>query len=231
MTIESEVPTAKVFRGIRLVVFDLDGTLVDAFQDITDAVNHMLRETGKPEQTLAKVKQHVGRGARVLVGGVLDTTDDALIDEHLNVLMKYYHTNAVSKTRVYDGVIETIRELRFRRIKTAVASNKPDPLTRKVLEDLEIAPDLDIIHGQSNKYPCKPSPELLFHILDMAGVRASETIVVGDTSVDIDFARAAGCHSVVVTYGQFGREELQRHRPDAIIDSMLEVTNMIAPMD
>jgi phosphoglycolate phosphatase len=218
-----------LFRGIELVVFDLDGTLVDAFQEITDAVNGMLAAAGLPPRHLSEVKRHVGRGARVLVAGILDLSpDDPAIDPHLEVLMTHYHQQSATTSRLYEGAVEAIDSLRARGIRTAVASNKPDALARKVLTDLGLAQRLNWIFGQCEPFPCKPAPDLLRHIMEMAEASPEATVVVGDTPVDVDFARAAGCHVIAVTYGQFERDDLVKHAPDAIVDSLAQVSDLIA---
>ena len=209
--------------GIKLAVFDLDGTLIDAFGDIAAAVNHMLARAGRPPMTLDAVKRHVGRGARMLVAGVLGTSDDAVIDRHHPVLVEWYKDNPSTHARVYEGVADTLRELRRRGIRTACISNKPDPLTRRVLEDMELAPLLDSIHGESARFPRKPAPDALINMMKEQGAEPGTTVVVGDTDIDIQFARAAGVRVIAVTHGQLTAAELEQHKPDYIVHSFAEV--------
>ncbi len=208
------------FRSVRLVVFDLDGTLVDAFEDIAAAVNHMLAHFGREAMTVEAVKRHVGRGVHELIAGVLGSRDEALLRRGVDAMTEYYHEHPARLARVYDGVVETLKKLRAHGIRTAVASNKPHALTKKVLEHLGVAELLDDIHGQSDRFPRKPSPDLLQHLMTAAGTDADMTLLVGDSPTDIEFARAAGVPVVVVTHGQCSAEELQGHAPDAVIATM-----------
>jgi phosphoglycolate phosphatase len=213
--------------GIKLAVFDLDGTLVDAFEDIAAAVNYMLARGGLPPRTVEEVKRHVGKGVRMLVKGILATDDEALVDEKVRVLTDYYTEHPIRTARLYKGVPEALRKLRQAGIKLAVASNKPHPLTYFILDALAVAPYLNWIIGASEKFPRKPAPDILFHLMKESLATPQQTIVVGDSSTDVEFARAAGVPVVCVSYGQCTREELESFAPDAIVDSMPEFVSRL----
>ena len=216
------------FAQISLVVFDLDGTLVDAFEDIAKAANHVLAGYGRPPMSVDQVKKHVGKGARVLVAGVLGTDDQAEIDRAYEVLVHYYQHQSVSAARLYDGALETLGELRLKGYKLGVVSNKPDPLTRKTLEELGAMPLLDWCRGEMAGTRRKPFPDALETIMGEAGVGPAQTVVVGDSHVDVEFARAAGAHVVGVSYGQFTAEEMRGFGPDAVIGSLRDLPGLLA---
>lgn len=216
-----------VFTGIRLIIFDLDGTLVDAFADITAAVNYMLSKSNLPPRSIDEVKKHVGNGATALVAGVLATDDAATIEENHRHLVEYYHQHSSAHATLYDRVVETLQLLRERGFKLALVSNKPDLLTQKVTRDLEVHHLFEMVAGESPRFPRKPSPEIITHIMDQFGATADNTIVVGDSCVDIDFARAAGLPVVAVSYGQTTFEDLCTHKPDAIIHSIADLAHLL----
>ena len=117
--------------------------------------------------------------------------------------------------------------LRARGIRTAVASNKPHALTRRVVDQVGLGEMFDDVFGQSDLFPRKPAPDLLRHLMDGAGAATETTILVGDSPTDVEFANAAGVPCVVVSQGQATREELEQARPAAIIDTMHELPALI----
>jgi len=203
---------------IQLVVFDLDGTLVDAFEDIALAVNHMLALDGLPPRSVEEVKRHVGRGVRMLIQGILGTDDPAVLDEKVRVLTEYYRQHPIRTARLYNGVVTGLEKLRAAGLRLAVASNKPHALTCYLLEHLGVARFFDWIEGQSDAFPRKPAPDVLYHLMKLAGAQPATTLIVGDSPTDVEFARAAGTEVVCVTYGQCTREELLPYAPDAIVE-------------
>ena len=215
------------FYGVRLVVFDLDGTLVDAFGDIAAAANVLLARLKRPPMTVDEVKRHVGRGVYELVAGVLGTREEKMMALGVEVFTDYYTRNATTHARVYDGVREALVELRRHGIRTAVASNKPHALTRRVVDQVGLGELFDDVFGQSDLFPRKPAPDLLQHLMNAAGTTARTTILVGDSPTDVEFANAAGVACVVVSQGQATREELEEARPAAILDSMHELPALI----
>jgi phosphoglycolate phosphatase len=213
---------------VKLVVFDLDGTLVDAFEDIAAASNTMLRAMGRGAMSLEEVKSHVGRGVAMLVAGLLGTDDPALLARGQELLVEYYKEHPVRYAKLYNGVPDVLRLLRARGLRTAVASNKPHRLTVKVLEHLGVAPLLDEIHGQGDTFPRKPAPDLLHHLMANAGASPAHTLFVGDGPTDIEFARSAGVPVVAMTYGQTSEDELRELAPDAILHDIADLPGLIA---
>ncbi len=215
----------------RLIVFDLDGTLVDAFADIAAAVNHMLALDGLPPRSVEEVKLHVGRGVRMLIAGVLATQDEAIIEEKVKVLTEYYRQYPVRESKLYPGIPELLEFLDKAGVRLAVASNKPDALTQYLLKHFGVAERFDWILGQSDAFPRKPHPAILQHLMNLAQAAPHETVVVGDGPTDVEFARAAGVPVVCVTYGQCSREELEPCAPDAIVDSVAALQTCLANGD
>lgn len=215
-------------RDVELVVFDLDGTLVNAFEDIADAVNHVLHRFDREPMSVAQVKKFVGHGARRLVAGVLNTDDANIVGKAYEVLVQFYANNPSTNAHLYDGVVETLQALRRNRVKMAVTSNKPHVVTSQVVESMRIAQYLDAIRGEDPSLPRKPAPDMLQFVMRELGKKPGTTLVVGDSDVDVHFARAASCRVVGVTYGQYGQEDMKRFEPDWIINAMPELVSLLA---
>ncbi len=210
-----------------LVIFDLDGTLIDAFEDIALAANLIRARNNLPPMSVEDVKLHVGHGARYLVEGVLASKDAAHVDENLEALVGFYETMPDSKARVYDGVVETLQRLQAASIRTAIASNKPHSVAEKVVEKLGLNPYFDLVHGQSDNIRRKPAPDLLYRIMRDAGVPGERALMVGDSDIDIECAKAAGIRVAAVSYGQHSAQRLSQAMPDFMLHSMPELLTVI----
>lgn len=211
----------------KLVIFDLDGTLIDAFEDIATAANFIRSINSLSPLTVLQVKQFVGHGARRLISGILSTDDEVVIEENHAALVQFYRTVTDTRAKVYDGVLETVTRLREMGIKTAIATNKPDVVTRKVLNDLKIKQYFDFVRGEASGMPRKPAPDVLHFLMANAQAEPNETLMVGDSYVDIRCARAAKTPVVGVTYGQYNRAEMEEYAPDYIIDNIAEILNIV----
>jgi phosphoglycolate phosphatase len=164
----------------------------------------------------------------VLVSGVLGVSDPEIVEKNHAMLVRYYNENPGTKTNLYPGAIETLIELQRRGIRNAVASNKPDPVTQQVVTLMGIRHLIPDAIGETPGIPRKPAPHMLQHLMQRASVTPAETLMVGDTDVDINFARAAGVAIVSVTYGQYDGDYLEALKPDAIISSLNELPSLIA---
>lgn len=213
--------------GFDLVVFDLDGTLIDAFDDIASAANFIRNRNGLTPLTQDEVKVHVGHGARHLVMGVLATEDDVVTDDNLRALVAYYENLKESTATIYDGVLDTLQTLRDAGVKTAVASNKPHSVSLKVVEHLRLTPYFDIVRGEGPDITRKPAPDVLNWIMVNAGVLPERTLMVGDSDVDIHCAQAAGVSVAAVTYGAHHEKRLREENPDFVIHSMGELLGCV----
>lgn len=187
-----------------IVGFDLDGTLVDSAQDLANAVNHALGEMGLPLHSLDDVKRFVGKGVRVLMERALRAdnaySEDAM-NEALPLFTAYYDAHVCVHTAPYPGAVGALEALRHRGVRLAVCTNKSERFTLPLLETLGLLPLLDAVIGGDTLGPgiLKPSPAPIAAMVERAG--GGRTVFLGDTSNDIDAARAANVASIAVRFG------------------------------
>lgn len=185
---------------LKLIIFDLDGTLVDSRLDIMHAVNHAISPYAIAPVTLQETKELTGEGAIRLMEKLLKKREvDLEISTLIDRFESYYAEHPVSHTVAYPGVPETLRSLRDYR--KAVISNKFRSISLQVLEKLELSQHFDEVTGVDTFPERKPSPLPVLRVLDRFAAKPEEALIVGDSIYDIRAGRAAGTKTVAVTYG------------------------------
>jgi phosphoglycolate phosphatase len=213
----------KIYRPIpagslRLLVFDLDGTLIDSGADLCASVNAMLRNFGRPELPQDVIATYIGDGAARLVSRSLGEPDNpAFLDAALAYFLDYYREHKLDQTYVYAGVFAALDSLRLERA-MAVLTNKPIGPSLAICEALGLSPYFFRIYGGNSFQTKKPDPEGLLALIKEAGVTAQETLMVGDSDVDILTARSAGAWSIGCSYG-LSPHTLETVPPDCLVDS------------
>ena len=204
--------------SIELVIFDLDGTLVDSIPDLTDAVNEFLRASGRPDLAMDDVRRLVGKGARNLVERALGNGTEEEVEKALAIFLAYNEAHIADKTIMYPGVAETLHELRRQGLRMAVVTNKTEFLSRKLLSVIGIDRYFDLILGADSLPFRKPSPEPVLKALADLHIAPSGAIMVGDSINDIAAGRAAGLATVGCTFG-YG-DDVELSQAEYLIDAM-----------
>jgi phosphoglycolate phosphatase len=205
---------------LRLVVFDLDGTLVDSSQDLGAAVNAALAIVAPGTRALPTplVRSLIGSGARNLVARSLAAAGLAHpVDDVLPVFLERYRVCLLDRTRPYPGVVESLDLLADRAL--AVLTNKPGDMSRAILSGLGLLGRFFRVYGADDLPTRKPDPAGLARLLEEAGAPAGEAAIVGDSAVDVRTGRAAGVFSVGVTYG-FDPDSFAADPPDLLVDDL-----------
>ena len=185
-----------------LIVFDLDGTLVDSRRDLADSTNEMLESYGARPLPTDEVVAMVGEGAMKLVARALAAAglDRPERRDALERFREIYNRRLLEHTRPYDGISEVIRAA-VSRARLAVLTNKPAAPTHRLLEAFDLAMPFSWVIGGDSEFPRKPDPAAVEYLMAQAGVRAAETLFVGDSMIDVDTARRAGVRMCVARYG------------------------------
>ncbi len=213
---------------VRLVVFDLDGTLVDSVRDLATAVNAALQRVapGTAPLPLEDVRAFVGEGARLLIERSLERAGvRRAADEVLPVFLECYRSCLLDTTRLYPGVAEALDRLQGRLL--AVLTNKPGDLSRAILAGLGVADRFACIWGPGDVPARKPDPAGLLHLVRELGVELAEAIMVGDSPVDVRTGRAAGVRTVGVTYG-LDPEALRADPPDLLVSDLRKLADLLS---
>lgn len=211
-----------VLRDVSALVFDLDGTLVDTFTDLAASINHLREGAGRPPLSLEEVKGNVGMGVTNLVRTSLDLSDPAPVRTAVDDFLLHYSSHMLDSTVPYPGVEGGLERLHG--LPMAVLSNKPQAQTRGIVTDLRLVRHFAYVFGGDSFPAMKPDPAALKGTLKALGASPERTLMVGDSPVDRDAARAAGVRIALVTTGLVNRDQALALHPDLVIDDLLELT-------
>jgi phosphoglycolate phosphatase len=212
----------------KLLIFDLDGTLVNSISDLGDSVNAVLEEEKLPTFDYEAYKHMVGNGTAKLIERALPEkmrTDDNIREFHRRFAQQY-QKRCLDKTRPYEGIDKALTFLKERSVKLAVASNKPDEFARSIVSGLFGEGVFDIVTGKREGVPTKPDPAIINDILSKTGVSPDETLIAGDSDVDVYTAHNAGIKCIGCEWGFRGREELEQAGANFIISRPEELTEL-----
>lgn len=211
---------------IKAVLFDLDGTLLDTLEDLTDSVNYVLWKHNMPERTLQEIRSFIGNGVPTLIArSVPENTDTETVKICVSEMMEYYKSHAEIKTKPYDGIMELLDELKKRNIATAVVTNKAEEAA-KILCKAKFGDIFNVVIGDNGMDKLKPAPDNVFRALKEMNLKNSEVLYVGDSDVDMVTAKNAGLTSVGVTWGFRDEEVLRNSGAKHIIHAPAELLKL-----
>lgn len=205
-----------------LVIFDLDGTLLDTIEDLGNAVNYLLERRGMPQYTLEQYRKMVGHGIRNLIRKAFSPMelDDAYLETCVAEFKAYYLAHIDEHTRPFPGIVALLNDLYAKGIKLAVVSNKVQEGTERLIH--EFFPEIGFvaIFGNRVGYPMKPAPEIVASVLAKAGCVPADAVMVGDSNTDMQTAKNGGIDGIAVSWGNRTREQLAENR---IVDTVEEL--------
>ncbi|MGI9212457.1 MAG: phosphoglycolate phosphatase [Methylococcaceae bacterium] len=219
-------------RRPSLVVFDLDGTLVDSAPDLAYAIDEMLTRLGQPPAGEARVRGWIGNGMpmlvkRALTGEQWPEAEPEGFAEALALYMEIYEDNLCHRTRLYDGALECLQRLRQTQIKLACVTNKHSRFTLSLLKQIGIAHFFDAVASGDQFVNNKPDPESLLKTAEQLGVAPSDSLMVGDSAADAQAARRAGFMLACVPYGYHGGKGVEVLLPDLILESLAKLPGWV----
>ena len=218
----------------KVILFDLDGTLVDSAPDLALAVNHMLETLKRQPFHADTIRSWVGNGAQTLVKRGLsgssiidDNIDPELFEQALEIFLGFYAQNLCVSTVTYPNVATTLNTLKSKGYRLALVTNKPYDFIDPLLEGLALTELFELCLGGDSLAKKKPDPLPLLHVCERLGVDASECIMIGDSKNDILAANAADMQSIGVTYGYNYNEHISHYKPDYVVDDISEIISLI----
>ena len=212
-------------RLVDLIIFDLDGTLVDSRKDIANAVNFTLRELGLEEKNIQEISSYIGTGVSDLIKKSLDENRDDLFKKALSVFEKYYREHPLDTTRLYPGVKDVLEY--FKNKRKVIVTNRKYEFAVLILKTLNVYGYFEEILGGDNLGCLKPSSCNLENVMHKLHMDKEKTLIVGDMDIDILAGKRAGIITCAVTYGIGKKEDILKAKPDYIIDDILGLEEII----
>ena len=208
----------------QLIIYDLDGTLVDTAQDIAESTNHMLKTLTGRELPAEEIRRFVGQGLHDLVRRALNTADEALVDRGTRLFGEHYAQHLLDHSRLYPFARETLHYFKDRI--QAVITNKPDPFVRPLLRGLGVERYFAHVIAPGGGYPKKPDPTALKALIACARLRPVDALLVGDSLIDVETGRNAQVFTVILTHGFQEPQALRAAAPDALAADLSEFLTM-----
>jgi phosphoglycolate phosphatase len=224
----SAADVVKFPLAVKMVMIDLDGTLIDTVPDLAAAGNRMLADLGRPAWPPEKATTWIGNGVprfvkRNLTGEMWAEPEEALFQQGLALFQKHYAAAVSALSRPFPGVVEGLDQLTAQGFALACITNKAEAFTLPLLKDLGLYKYFRLVLSGDSLPRQKPDPLPLHHACRHFGITPDHGVLVGDSSNDVEAARAAGMPVICVTYGYNHGHDIRDARPDAVVDSLLEV--------
>lgn len=215
-----------------MILIDVDGTLVDSVPDLAYCVDEMMKQIGMPPHGEAKVREWVGNGVerlvrRALIGQLDGEPDEALFDKAYPIFMDLYAENTSKRSNLYPGVKEGLEYLKSAGYKLGCVTNKAEQFTLPLLKDLGVYDYFSIVISGDTLAKKKPDPLPLLHAADYFSVKPEQSMMIGDSTSDVKASRAAGFQIICMTYGYNHGVDIRDENPDAVIDSMIELADLL----
>lgn len=215
-----------------MLLIDVDGTLVDSVPDLAYCVDAMMSELGMPERGEKRVRHWVGNGVerlvkRALVNQLDGEPDEALFGKALPVFEALYRENTSKRSRLYQGVKEALDFLKTTGVRLGCVTNKASQFTLPLLQDLGVYDYFEVVICGDMVERKKPDPMPLLQAAEQLETEAKASMMLGDSMSDVNAARAAGFQIVCMSYGYNHGEDIQDYDPDAVIDSMAEIKDIV----
>jgi len=224
-----EIGVSKI-KKYDTIIFDLDGTLLNTLEDITDGVNYALGLYGYPKRSIEEIRRFVGNGvAKLIALAVPGGADDPFYEECLEANKKYYAENMNNKTAPYRGIINLLQRLKEDNYKLAVVSNKMDKAVKGLVEEF-FGEYVQVAIGETDNVSRKPAPDTVLKAIEELRSSRDKTVYVGDSEVDVKTAKNSGVKCVGVTWGYRDRDVLEKEGADFIIDEPMELIKVIDSM-
>jgi len=218
---------APKLHPVRALIFDLDGTLIDSKRDLIHSVNAMLAEMGRARLDEETISGYIGHGAPLLVSRALGSTaKEEELRRALQFFLAYYEEHKMDSTCAYPGIPEALAELSRKKVPMAVLTNKPVKISVRILGSLGLASYFRVIYGGNSFETKKPDPLGANKILSQFGAPPRETMIVGDSEVDVQTARNARTIAAAVNYG-FGVHDRAQHPADIYLDKLSDLVPLV----
>lgn len=227
MPLKAKSSVCAAVRTYDVIVFDLDGVIIDSARDLVAAARYSLHQVGSSDRDFSLVRSYIGGGARNLLLRCLDEDKRDRIDEVLNIFKAYYEENCTAQTILYPGVRDVLAFYAGKK-HLALATFKIRPATLKILTALDIRDYFQLVVTADDVQRSKPDPECINHILRSLHCDSDAALLVGDTRTDVLTGKNAGVATCAVSYGIGTRQELEDAAPDFIIDDIRELKNIVA---
>ena len=222
------------FNDKKVIIFDLDGTLINSAPDLALAVNHMLISVGHTDFDEPTIDGWVGNGASILVQRALtgsrtidESLDSDFVANALDIFLKFYALHLCVKTCLYPNVISTLQSLKSKGYRLAIVTNKPFNFVKPILKGLELLELFEYFIGGDSLAEKKPSPLPLLHICEKLNVSVAECVMVGDSKNDILAGNACGMQTIGVTYGYNYGENIEVHNPSVVLDDFGKIRELL----
>ena len=222
------------FENKRVIIFDLDGTLIDSIPDLTEAVNYMLGQLTMERCPQERVRHWVGNGVEILVKRALlgdvqmrGALDNALFEKGLRLFLEYYKEHLGCATTLYPHVKTTLKTLHARGYTLALVTNKPIAFAQPILDGLHLASLFSICLGGDSLANKKPHPQPLLHVCNELDITPSQSVMVGDSKNDIEAANSASMQSIGVSYGYNYGESIEAYNPSVVVEDFAQILEFL----